>query len=135
MHIETLYFQKVLKANIHVNSLDTRACSTLVYENWSNDHSRCWGGPKLKCSESVLRQIVSITFYLNLSYLWDLHSNFIKIIYLMLKLKLQYFGHLMQKFDSLEKTLMPGGIGGRRRRGWQRMMPGWHYQLNGHEFE
>ena len=40
---------------------------------------------------------------------------------LMLKLKLQYFGHLMQKFDSLEKTLMLGGIGGRRRRGWQRM--------------
>ena len=36
---------------------------------------------------------------------------------LMLKLKLQYFGHLMQKFDSLEKTLMLGGIGGRRRRG------------------
>ena len=40
---------------------------------------------------------------------------------LMLKLKLQSFGHLMQKVDSLEKTLMLGGIGGRRRRGWQRM--------------
>ena len=40
---------------------------------------------------------------------------------LMLKLKLQYFGHLMQKVDSLEKTLMLGGIGGRRRRGRQRM--------------
>ena len=39
----------------------------------------------------------------------------------MLKLKLQYFGHLMQRVDSLEKTLMLGGIGGRRRRGWQRM--------------
>ena len=42
---------------------------------------------------------------------------------LMLKLKLQYFGHLMQRFDSLEKTLMLGGIEGRRRRGQQRM--GW----------
>ena len=41
----------------------------------------------------------------------------------MLKLKLQYFGHLMQRTDSLEKTLMLGGIGGRRRRGRQRM--GW----------
>ena len=41
----------------------------------------------------------------------------------MLKLKLQYFGHLMQKVDSLEKSLMLGGIGGRRRRGRQRM--GW----------
>ena len=39
----------------------------------------------------------------------------------MLKLKLQYFGHLMQRTDSLEKTLMLGGIGGRRRRGQQRM--------------
>ena len=40
---------------------------------------------------------------------------------LMLKLKLQYFGHLMQRDDSLEKTLILGGIGGRRRRGQQRM--------------
>ena len=40
---------------------------------------------------------------------------------LMLKLKLQYFGHLMRRVDSLEKILMLGGIGGRRRRGWQRM--------------
>ena len=42
---------------------------------------------------------------------------------MMLRLKLQYFGHLMWRVDSLEKTLMLGGIGGRRRRGWQRM--GW----------
>ena len=40
---------------------------------------------------------------------------------MMLKLKLQYFGHLMQRIDSLEKTQMLGGIGGRRRRGRQRM--------------
>ena len=40
---------------------------------------------------------------------------------LMLKLKLQYFGHLMRRLDSFEKTLMLGGIGGRRRRGWQKM--------------
>ena len=40
---------------------------------------------------------------------------------LMLKLKLQYFGHLMKRVDSLEKTLLLGGIGGRRKRGWQRM--------------
>ena len=43
------------------------------------------------------------------------------LVGLMLKLKLQYFGHLMQRADSLEKTLMLGGIGGRRRRGRQRM--------------
>ena len=40
---------------------------------------------------------------------------------MMLKLKLQHFGHLMRRVDSVEKTLMLGGIGGRRRRGWQRM--------------
>ena len=40
---------------------------------------------------------------------------------MMLKLKLQYFGHLMRRVDSLEKTLMLGGIGGKRRRGWQRI--------------
>ena len=52
---------------------------------------------------------------------------------LMLKLKLQYFSHLMQRVDSLEKSLMLGGIGGRRRRG--RQIAGWHHRLDGHEFE
>ena len=47
---------------------------------------------------------------------------------MMLKLKLQYSGHLMRRVDSLEKTLMLGGIGGRRRRGRQRdEMAGWHH--------
>ena len=53
---------------------------------------------------------------------------------LMLKLKLQYFGHLMQRADSFEKTLMLGKIEGRRRRGWQDEMVGWHHRLNGHGF-
>ena len=53
---------------------------------------------------------------------------------LMLKLKLQYFGHLMRRADSLEKTWMLGKIEGRRKRG-QREMAGWHHQLNGHEYE
>ena len=52
---------------------------------------------------------------------------------LMLKLKLQYFGRFMWRVDTLEKTLMLGGIGGRRRRGQQKMV-GWHHQLNGHGF-
>ena len=53
---------------------------------------------------------------------------------LMLKLKLQYFGDLMRRIDSLEKTLMLGKIEGRRR-GQQDEMVGWHHQLDGHEFE
>ena len=52
---------------------------------------------------------------------------------LMMKLKLQYFGHLMQTAGSLEKTLMLGKTEGRRIRWWQRMR--WHHQLNGHEFK
>ena len=46
---------------------------------------------------------------------------------MMLKLKLQYFGHIMRRVDSLEKTLMMGGIGGRRKRGRQDEMTGWHH--------
>ena len=54
---------------------------------------------------------------------------------LMLKLKLQYFGHLMRRADSLEKTLMLGKIEGRRRRGRLRMRWLDDHGLNGHEFE
>ena len=54
---------------------------------------------------------------------------------LMLKLRLQYFGHLMWRIDSFEMTLMLGKIEGRKRTGWQRMMVGWHHPLHGHEFE
>ena len=54
---------------------------------------------------------------------------------LMLNLKLQYFGHLMQRTDSLEKTLMLGKIEGGRGRGKQDEMVGWHHRLKGHEFE
>ena len=58
-----------------------------------------------RCNESILKEI----------------SPGCSLEGMTLKLKLQYFGHLMQRVDSLEKTLMPGGIGGRRRRGQQRM--------------
>ena len=53
---------------------------------------------------------------------------------LMLKLKLQYFGHLMQRANSLEKTMMLGKMEGRRR-GREDEMVGWHHQVNGHGFE
>ena len=55
---------------------------------------------------------------------------------LMLKLKLQYFGHLMQRVDSLEKTLMLGGIGGQEEKGTtEDEMAGWHHLLHGRESE
>ena len=54
---------------------------------------------------------------------------------LMLKLKLQYFGHLMKKANSLEKMLMLGKIEGTGRREWQNEMVGWHHRLSGHEYK
>ena len=54
----------------------------------------------------------------------------------MLKLKLQYFGHLMRRVDSLEKTLMLGRGWGQEEKGMtEDEMAGWHHQLDGHEFE
>ena len=54
---------------------------------------------------------------------------------LMLKLKLQHFGHLMRRVDLLEKTLMLGGIGGQEEKGTtEDEMAGWHHRLDGHEF-
>ena len=55
---------------------------------------------------------------------------------MMLKLKLQYFGHLTQRVDSLEKTVMLGGIGGHEEEGTtEDEMAGWHHRLSGHEFK
>ena len=53
---------------------------------------------------------------------------------LMLKLKLQYFGHLMQRADSFKKTLMLGKIGQEEKGTTEDEMVGWHHRLNGHEF-
>ena len=82
-------------------------------ERWSIDAFELWCWRRLlrvpwtarRSNQSILREI----------------SPGISLEGLMLKLKLQYFGHLMRTGDSLEKTLMLGGIGGRRRRGRQRM--------------
>ena len=66
-----------------------------------------------RCNQSILKEF----------------SPGISLEGMMLKLKLHYYGHLMRRVDSLEKTLMLGGIGGRRRTGRQRMrwLDGWHH--------
>ena len=82
-------------------------------ECWKIDAFELWGWRRLlripwtarRSNQSILKEI----------------SPGCSLERLMLKLKLQYFGHLMRRVDSLEKTLMLGRIGGRRRRGWQRM--------------
>ena len=65
-----------------------------------------------RSSQSILKEII---------------SPGISLEGMMLKLKLQYFGHLLRRVNSLEKTLMLGGIGGKRRRGRQDEMAGWHH--------
>ena len=80
------------------------------------------------------RRLVRVPWKSNQSVLKEISPEY-SLIGLMLKLKLQYFGHLMWRGDSLEKTLMLGKIEGRRRRGRQRMRWLDVHWLNGHEFE
>ena len=82
-------------------------------EHWRIDAFELW------CWRRLLR-IPWIARRSNLSILKEISPG-ISLERMMLKLKLQYFGHLMRRVDSLEKTLMVGGIGGKRRRGRQRM--------------
>ena len=89
-------------------------------ESWTVKKAECWRIDtfELWCSRRLL-QIPWTAKRSNQSILEI--SPGISLEEMMLKLKLQYFGHLMRRADSLEKTLVLGGIGGRRRRGWQRM--------------
>jgi len=90
------------------------------HESWTVKKAECWriDAFELWCWRTLLRvpwtARRSNQSILKISPRYSLEG-------LMLKLKLQYFGHLMWRVDWLEKTLMLGGIGGRRRRGWQRM--------------
>ena len=90
-------------------------------ENWTVKKAECWriDAFELWCWRRLLR-VPWTARRSNHSILKEISPG-CSLEGLMLKLKLQYFGHLMQRVDSLEKTLMLGWIGGRRRRGWQRM--------------
>ena len=90
-------------------------------ESWTVKKAECWriDAFELWCWRRLLR--VPWTARRSTQSTLKEISPGISLEGLMLKLKLQYFGHLMRKVDSLEKTLMLGGIGGRRRRGRQRM--------------
>ena len=96
-------------------------------EHWRTDTFELWCWRRLlrvpwtarKSNQSILKEI----------------SSGCSLEGLMLKLKLQYFGHLMWRADSFEKTLMLGKIEGRRRLGRQDEIVEWHHWLNGHEFE
>ena len=90
-------------------------------ESWTVNKAECWRIDvfELWCWRKLLR-VPWTAWRSNQSILKEISPG-IALEGMMLKLKLQYFGHLMWRVDSLEKTLMLGGIGGRRRRGRQRM--------------
>ena len=90
-------------------------------ESWTIKKFECWriDAFELWCWRRLLR-VPWTPRRSNQSILKEISPKY-SLKELMLKLKLQNFGHLMRRVDSLEKTLMLGGIGGRRRRGWQRM--------------
>ena len=90
-------------------------------ESWTVKKAECWriDAVELWCWRRLLRVPWSARRSTQ-SLLKDISTG-ISLEGMMLKLKLQYFGHLMRRVDSLEKTLMLGGIGGRRKRGRQRM--------------
>ena len=90
-------------------------------ESWTVKKAECWriDAFELWCWRRLLR-VPWTARKSNQSILEEISPR-CSLEGMMLKLKLQYFGHLMGRVDSLEKTLMLGGIGGRRRRGWQRM--------------
>ena len=89
-------------------------------ESWTVKKGECWriDAFELWCWRRLLR--VPWTARRSNQSILKEFSPGIPLQGMMLKLKLQYFGHLMQRVDSLGKILMLGGIGGRRRRGWQR---------------
>ena len=103
-------------------------------ERWTVKKAECWRiyAFELWCWRRLLR-VPRIARRSNQSTLQETSPG-CSLEGLMLRLKHQYFGHLMQRADSLEKTLMQGGIGGRRRRGWPRMR--WLEGINDsmHEF-
>ena len=90
-------------------------------ESWTVKKAECWriDAFELWCWRRLLR-VPWTARRSNQSMLKEISPGH-SLEGMMLKLKLQYFGHLMRRVDSLEKTLMLGGIGGRRRRGWKRM--------------
>ena len=96
-------------------------------ENWRTDAFELW------CWRRLLR-VPWTARRSNQSILKEIKPEY-SLEGLTLKLKLQYFGYLMWTGSSLEKTLILGKTEGRRRRGWQDEMVGWHHRFNGHEFD
>ena len=110
-----------LRTKVHLVKAMVFPVVTYGCESWTVKKAECWkiDAFELWCWRRLLR-VPWTARRSNQSILKEISPG-CSLAGLMLKLKLQYFGHLMWRVDSLEKTLMLGGIGGRRRRGCQRM--------------
>ena len=104
-------------------------------ESWNIRKSECWrmDAFELRCWRRLLR-VPWASRRCNQSILKEINPEH-TLERLMLKLKVQYFSHLIQSTNSLEKTLMLVKIEGKRRMRWQNEMVGLHHWFNGHEFE
>ena len=121
-NLDSIFKSRDITLSTKVHLFKAMVFPVVIYgcESWTvkkTEHRRI-DGFELWCWRRLLR--VPWTARSNQSILKEISPG-CSLEGLMLKLKLQYFGHLMRRVGSLEKTLMLGGIGGRRRRGWQRM--------------
>ena len=110
-----------LPTKVHIVKAIVFPVTMYRYGNWTRKKVECWriDAFELWCWRRLLR-VPWTARRSNLSILKEIDSKY-SLVGLMLKLKLQYFGHLMGRENSLEKILMLGKIEGKRRRGWQRM--------------
>ena len=122
-NVDSIFKSKdiTLPTKVHLIKAMVFPVVTYVCESWNVKKAECQkiGAFELCCCRRLLRVPWTARRF-NQSILKEISPGY-SLEGLMLKLKLQYFGHLMQRVDSLEKMLMLGGIGGRRRRGCQRM--------------
>ena len=130
------YFCSKELTNIHLFKAMVFAVVTYRCESWTVKKAERWGidAFELWCWRRLLR-VPWTARRSNQSILKEISPG-CSLEGLMLKLKLQYFGHLMWRVDSLEKTLMLGGIGGQEVKGTtEDEMAGWHHWLDGRESE
>ena len=139
-NLDSIFKSRDITLSTKVHLVKAMVFPVVMYgcESWTIKKAECWrvDAFELWCWRRLLR-VPWTARRSNQSILKEIISSGCLLEGLMLKLKLQYFGHLMRRVDSLENTLMLGRIGDRRRRGRQRMrwLVGWHHWLDGHEFK
>ena len=136
-HLESILKSRDITLPTKVHLIKAMVFPVVMYgcESWTIKKAECQGidTSELWCWRRRLR--VPWTARRPNQSFWKEISPGCSLEGMMLKVKRQYLGHLMQRTDSLEKTLMVRKNEGRRRRRWQGEMAGWHQWLNGHEFE